>query len=229
MRENKNNNKLIISKLCIIILEAIKSMIQDYTFLYNDKELKLLKNMLDRIISNQTLDTINYVEKELKKLAFRTWKYEEKQENYFIHWLKNNDLNTKSPIISSTFGEVDPFCNSVIGIRYKTNINGFLGACEKDASVVIEESNQKSIYTIKELNDGRVVNSYNLGTPIITPKLAMNTSNNNYKSKHNEIILDANIAVPIEVICNDENYIDLAIKISKKYKIPYHQEKNKSK
>ena len=225
MRVDYNSNKLNIDKLCIIILESIKSMIQDYAFLYNDKELAILKNMLDKISSSQTLDTINFVEETLKELAYRTWEYEEKQGNYFIHWLKNDTLNTENPIISSTFGDVESFCNSVIGIRYKTNINGFLAAREKDAGVVVEESNHQSMYTIKVLDDGRVINSYNLGTPIMTPKIAMNTSNNDYKSKHNEIVLDANIAIPVDVVCVDDRYADIAIKISKKYNIPYNPDK----
>lgn len=229
MRLDNNSNKFNINKLCIIILESIKSMIQDYFFLYNDEELTVLKNMLNKISSFQTVDTINLVEKNLKELAFRTWEYEEKQGNYFIHWLKNDTLNTENPIVSSTFGNVDPFCNSEIGIRYKTNIKGFLAAREKDAGVVVEENNHHSIYTIKILNDGRVINSYNLGTPIMTPKIAMNTSNNDYKSKHNEIVLDASIAIPVEVICMNNNYTDIAIKISKKYNIQYYQDKKNRK
>ena len=229
MRLDNNSNKFNINKLCIIILESIKSMIQDYFFLYNDEELAILKNMLNKISSFQTVDTINLVEKDLKELAFRTWEYEEKQGNYFIHWLKNDTLNTENPIVSSTFGNVDPFCNSEIGIRYKTNINGFLAAREKDAGVVVEEKNHHSMYTIKILNDGRVINSYNLGTPIMTPKIAMNTSNNDYKSKHNEIVLDASIAIPVEVICMNNNYTDIAIKISKKYNIQYYQDKKNRK
>lgn len=224
MRIDKNSNKLIISRLCVIILESIKSMIQDYSFLYNEEELSLLRSMLERIITSQTLDTINLVEERLKGLAFRTWEYEEKQGNSFIHWLKHDVLNTENPVVSSTFGDVDPFCDSVVGIRYKTCMDGFLGALEKDAGVVVEGKERQSMYTIKVLDDGRVVNSYNLGTPIMTPKLAMDTRNNDYKSRHNEIMLDASIAVPVEVVCINVHFDDLAIKISKKYGIPYHQQ-----
>ena len=224
MRVDNYSNKININKLCMIILGSIKSMIQDYAFLYSDEELLVLKNLLNKISSFQSLDTINLVEEHLKELAFRTWKYEEIQGNHFIHWVKNNVLNTENPALSSTFGNVEPFCDSVIGIRYTTNINGFLAAREKDAGVVVEGNNRHSMYTIKVLDDGRVINSYNLGTPIMTPKIAMNTSNNDYKSKHNEIVLDASIAIPVEVVCMDEHYADLAIKISKRYNIPYYQD-----
>ena len=183
--------------------------------------------LVERIMTSQTLDTINLVEERLKGLAFRTWEYEEKQGNSFIHWLKHDVLNTENPVVSSTFGDVDPFCDSVVGIRYKTSMDGFLGAREKDAGVVVEGKERQSMYTIKVLDDGRVVNSYNLGTPIMTPKLAMDTKNNNYKSRHNEIMLDASVAVPVEVVCTDDHYVDLAVKISEKYGIPYHQEEQK--
>ena len=223
MRVDKNSSKLIIKRLCIIILQSIKSMILDYTFLYSDEELLLLKSMLEKISNSQDLDTINLVEEKLKELAFRTWEYEEEQGNHFIHWLKHDVLNTDNPVLSSTFGDVEPFCNSKVGIRYKTNIHGFLGAREKDAGVVVEDGHRQSMYTIKVLEDGRVVNSYNLGTPIMTPKIAMDTNDNNYKSRHNEIVLDASIAIPVEIVCNDDRYEDLAIKVSQQYGIPYHQ------
>lgn len=223
MRIEKNSSAFIIHRLCAILLKSIKSMLHDYSFLYSTEELFLLKNLFEKISNFQNIDTINLIEKELKEFAFRTWEYEEKQGERFIHWLKDDVLNTSNPVVSSTFGDVEPFCNSVIGISYKTNRDGFLGACEKDAGVVVEENSHHSIYTIKVLEDGRVVNSYNLGTPIMTPKIAVDTHNNDYKSKHNEILLDARIAVPIEVVCVDDCYVELAKSISQRYGIPYHQ------
>ena len=106
MRVDNNSNKLIINKLCIIILESIKSMILDYAFLYSDKELDALKNMLDKISTFQTLDTINLVEEELKELAFRTWEYEEKQGNHFIHWLKNDVIKQNQTDTTENFTTV---------------------------------------------------------------------------------------------------------------------------
>ena len=156
-----------------------------YTFLYSDDELLLLKSMLEKISNYQDLDTVNLVEEKLKELAFRTWEYEEEQGNHYIHWLKHDALNTDNPVLSSTFGDVEPFCNSKVSIRYKTNIHGFLGAREKDAGVVVEDGDCQSMYTIKVLEDCRVVNSYNLGTSIMTPKTSMDTNDNNYKSRHN--------------------------------------------
>ena len=49
----------------------------------------------------------------------------------------------------------------------------------------------------------------------------MENYNSNYKSKHNEIILDAKYAIPVEIICIDDDFIDLANEISKKYSIPF--------
>ena len=84
MRVDNYSNKININKLCMIILGSIKSMIQDYAFLYSYEELLVLKNLLNKISSFQTLDTINLVEEHLKELAFRTWKYEEIQGNHFF-------------------------------------------------------------------------------------------------------------------------------------------------
>ena len=227
IKKNKEINVIIINKLSIKILEAIKSMIKDYRFLYNVEELALLNKMLSWISSTQNIEVINTIEEQLKSLVFKTWEYEEKQGNNYIHWLKNNKINSNNPIISTTFGNVDSFCNSVIGIKYTTDIRGFIAACKKDAAVVIESKNNKSMYTIKILEDERVVNSYNLSTPIITPKQTIDSKNNNYKSKHNEIILDAKFATPLEIVCIDDNYIDLAIELSNKYNIPFRKEKSK--
>lgn len=228
MRVDNNSNALNISRLCILILESIKSMIQDYSFLYSEEEMSLLRRMLERISSHQDLDTVNLVESELKALAFKTWEYEEKKGNHYIHWLKHDVLNTENPVISATFGDVEVFCNSVVGIRYKTTVDGFLGAREKDAGVVVEPPHRQSMFTIKVLDDGRVVNSYNLGTPLMTPKLAMDTSQNDYQSRHNEIMLDASIATPVEVVCNDSYYTDLAIEISHRYGIPFPQDESQN-
>ena len=214
-------NKLVTNILSMKLLNAINCMINDYSFLYNKEELLLLKKALSKIESYRDIETINTIEEEFKPLVFRTWEYEEEQGNSFVHWLKKDKINNSNPIISTTFGNVDTFCNSVIGVKYKTDINGFLGACEKDGATIIESNDKQSIYTIKTLEDGRVVNSYNLSTPIYTPKQAMENLNNNYKSKHNEILLDAKYATPIEIICIDDDLIYLADEISKKHNIPF--------
>ena len=72
-----------------------------------------------------------------------------------------------------------------------------------------------------ELGNDKVVNSYNLATPIITPKQATSESENTYQSKHNEIILDARYVIPIKIICIDDRFIDLAKSISEENNIPF--------
>ena len=67
MRVKKNNevNETIINRLSIRILEGIKSMIRDYDFLYNNEELDLLKRMLSKISSTQSIEVINEIENQL--------------------------------------------------------------------------------------------------------------------------------------------------------------------
>ena len=44
------------------------------------------------------------------------------------------------------------------------------------------------------------------------------------EDKDNEIVLDANYITPVEIICLDNKFSDLATEISKKYNIPYNKE-----
>ena len=52
------------------------------------------------------------------------------------------------------------------------------------------------VYTIKTLDDGRVVNSYNLSTPIITPKQAIDNQNNDY----DEAVITSNFGIGESVV-----------------------------
>ena len=139
---------------------------------------------------------------------------------------KNDKINLSNPVISATFGNVDSFCNAVIGVKYKVNIDAFIGACEKDAATVIEDKSKKSIYTIMDLDNEKVVNSYNLATSIITPKQTINAEDNTYLSKHNEVLLDRRYAIADKIICIDEKYNDLAKSISLEYDIPFDNSKS---
>ena len=221
--KNKNFDKknIMLNRLANKIFQGIDSMINDYGFLFDKKEIDLFNSYKNILFSNVSHENITKIENELKKYAFRTWKYEFENGNKYISWLKDNIYNLKNPVIFSTFGDVESFCKSVIGIEYDVNFDAFIGACEKDAATMVEGSDRKSIYTIMELDNNRVVNSYNLATPIITPKQATSFTDNTYQSKHNEILLDARYAVPIRIICIDDRFIDIAKNISEEYNIPF--------
>lgn len=225
---NKNiNSDIVIQKLSKKIIDGITSTLTDYAFLYTEEELKKIISYRNDLEIIKDLEPISYIEDTLKPLIFRTWDYENSKGNDFIHWLKKDKFNKNKKAISSTFGNTDSFCDSVIGVRYAVNLDSFLGACEKDAATLIESSDKKSIYTIGELPNGEVINSYNLATPIITPKQVFSNNKNDYMSKHNEIILDGRYAIPTEIICINDDYNNVANEISIESGIPFNNTKMK--
>ena len=228
-----------ITQLLKKIMDGIHSTLSFYNFLYNKKEIEILKKsyyllekQLTQVMNNnytkeKVLETLN-LEEELKPLIFKTWQYEFNQGNEYISWFKKDKLGNIPPVVSVTFGDSEHFCNGRYGISYEVNLKGFLGAYPKDAGTVAEPKGRRSIYTIGE-NDTYVFNSYNLLTPIITPMQAMQKVFNDYPSKHNEIVLDSRFIKPIKVIYTNENDLDMVNLISNKYHLPieYREERKK--
>lgn len=229
--ENANGQKII--ELLQNIAFGINSVLNDYRFLFNEDEVSLLTNTLIKInveinqiqngiFNSESIYSALLCEDYLKPLVFRCWDFENNNDYQFISWFKNDFLGDMPSVISATFScnNDNTFCNSRYGISYKVFINGFLGACNKDAATLVENKSKKSIYTIGETSDDRVVNSYNLATPIITPLQVLDKSLNCYKSKHNEIILDSRFIKPISVVYFDDNDLDIVNLISEKYNLP---------
>ena len=186
--------------------------------LFDEQKLKLQNNTLDVEKLKASLE----YEDALRQYAFRCWEYEFCNGGKYISWFKNDVLKDMPQVISSTFSREisDTFCDMRYGISYEVLADGFLGACNKDAATIICDSSQQSIYTIGELPDGRIVNSYNMATPIITPVQVFDKSTNTYQSKHNEIILDSRFIKPISAVYLDEADFDMVNQISVKYGIP---------
>lgn len=208
-------------------------MINDYTELYSTEEINLfstiqwkINDQLNKILSNnynyEELSIILEYEINLKPYAFRCWNFEFENGCQYISWFKSDELKKMPLVISSTFSDNvnDPFCDSRYGISYRVSEEGFLGACNKDAATLIEDSTKASIYTLGKTSDGRLINSYNLATPIITPIQVFGKSSNDFKSKYNEIILDSRYIYPIKVVYTNENDLDMVTLISCKYDIP---------
>ncbi len=236
-RKIENTNPIIILKLLTNIKNGIISMINDYTDCYSSQELVLLNNCLKNTqiqinkLSNketniQEIYSILQYEDILKELSYRCWILENNNGTEYIHWFKKDKINDDSKVISTTFGENNSFCNARYGIKYDVSIAGFLGAFNKDAATIIENK-KPSIYTIGITEDNKVINSYNLATPIITPIQVFDHSTNDYKTKYNEIILDKRYIKPKSIICTNENDINIVTLISKKYNIPIEYKTNK--
>lgn len=217
---NFSNNSNIIEKLSKKIIDGITSALLDYPFLYSEEELRMLIENREKLEKIDDISMISNIEDTLKPLIFRTWMFENENGSNYIHWIKDENFNRTSEVISTTFGDTDSFCDSKLGIQYKVNLDAFVAACEKDAATIMEDSDKMSGYTIKELPNNKIINSYNLATPIITPKQVFEFENNEYKSKHNEIILDTKYAIPIGIVCLNDIYLDVANTISDEYDIP---------
>ena len=183
IRKVEQANPIMITKLLEIIKEGIINAQTDYDFLYNEQELRLLVKARDDIkealskIKNGTITieelqkSLNF-EESLKPLIFKTWEFESSRGAEFIYWFKEDKYKSFENAISTTFSNdsTDSFCDANYGIAFDVTIDGFLGACNKDAATMIQESKYWSIYTIGKTSDNQVINSYNLATPIITPK-----------------------------------------------------------
>ena len=206
-------------------------MINDYGFLCNEEEINLLKNSMNNTLSvideinsgnvnySQVYEILSY-ERALKPLIFKSWIYEYNNGNKYISWFKYDKLRNIDKVLSATFGSNESFCESRYGISFEVNIDGFLGACNKDAATLIEKNNKQSVYTIGIDKNNNVINSYNLATPLITPKQVFNQDNNDYMSIHNEIILDSRYIKPVSVVYTDNNDIEMVKLISQTYNIP---------
>lgn len=226
--ENINNNY--ISKIISRVLIGISSILENYSFLFDEDELRRLIECNGILSTTQSesiekqIEILSAIEEELKPYSFRCFVYEKEKGGSFVSWLKDDNLKDDLTIVSSTFSSdnATTFCDSKVGIKYDVPIEGFIAACEKDAATLVEAPNRKSIYTIGEMGN-RVINSYNFATPIITPIQVFDSSSNDYMSKHNEIILDAKKIRPVSVICLDNSCINIAKSISEKYGIPIEE------
>jgi len=229
--ENATHNKII--ELLLKINLGINSMINDYNNLYTKEELLLFDNiikMINKVIEkvkngtfyNKEIYQVLEYEDKLKPYIFKCWYYEVKNGCEYISWWHGNKIGDMPLIVSTTFSSdlKDTFCDYKSGICYEVFIDGFLGACDKDAATLIEDVSRQSLYTIGKTVDGRIVNSYNLATPIITPMQVFDKSNNNYQSKHNEIILDSRYIKPIRIVYTDDQNLEYVNLLSSKYNIP---------
>lgn len=226
--ENINNNY--IGKVIRKVMYGINSILENYPFLFNEEELNRLISSCDILSGVQSesverqINVVSVIEEALKPYAFRCFAYEKEHGSSFVSWLKDDNLKEDLTIVSSTFSNSNDitFCDSKVGIKYDVPIDGFIAACEKDAATLVETSDRRSIYTVGEVGT-KVINSYNFATPIISPKQVFDSSNNEYISKHNEMILDAKSIKPIGVICLDDSCIAIAKSISEKYGIPIEE------
>lgn len=222
-----------ITELLTRMYNGIESAINHYYMIYTSEEIQQLINARDDFLNVlNNLKNGNYNQEEiyrvlryeddLKGIIFKSWLYESNDGASFISWHFNDGREKIKPAFSSTFSKDlnDSFCESEYGIEYRVNIDGFLGACEKDASTLIQDRSHQSLFTIGLTEDKKCINSYNLATTLITPIQVFNKNNNDYQSKHNEIILDSRYIQPLHVIYVHDRVKELAEILADEFKIP---------
>lgn len=243
-RRYNNENKEAVQKYYNKLINNISSIIESYSNIYTQEELDLLKksrillsNMYDSFsldgsdkLHMDRLQEVFKIEDELKDLIFKAWIYEENNGYNFISWLKDDKYQEGKTLVFATFSNNydESFCESSIGIKYKVDSKGFIGASEIDGATILLNSDETSLYTIANI-DGKSINFYNTATKIPSPKLITGCVNNKYQSKHNEIILDSRFIKPVEVICLSEASYSIASALADKLGIPlkYQSKSNK--
>ncbi len=170
------------------IYELINSLIKDYAFLLSEEDRTTIDECLDEDGPYNKKSTL------LEPIVAKIWDHELQSDQYaIISWNKNVNGPNRSLVTFATISQRDDlitFCDAQEGLEYAITYDSILGALAKDAATVIEDISRKNEFTIATIND-KVINSYNGATRLITPKQLLDSSNNDYRSKHNELILDS--------------------------------------
>lgn len=172
------------------VYELTQSLLKDYKDILDQDDLSIINSCIN---GNMSFDNQNEL---LLPIVRKVWDKElESGEYVFVSWNKNVTAPNRSLITFATLSKRDnivSFCNASDGIEYEVTFDSIVGALEKDAATLIEDESRKNDFTIGII-DGKAINSYNGATKLITPKQLLDSSQNDYKSKHNEIILDSKL------------------------------------
>ena len=171
------------------LLDVCKTCIKVYrSYLIND-ELKLI----DEILKGINDKDLKLLEERMMPVVSKIWEIELSSDKYkIISWNKFATEKDKHDITFATISrkdEIIPFCDLKEGTEYRISYASLIGALNKDAATLIEDSSHKNQYTIATIGD-KVVNSYNGATRLITPyQLVSLDLDSGYKSNYNELIL----------------------------------------
>lgn len=172
------------------IIELLYSLIHDYKNCLAKEDYEVIDN-IQKNIENITIEEI---ETKLLPTVGKVWDYDLKNHNFkIISWNKGVIPPNRESIVFATLSEatnLKSFCDSTEGIEYEISFKALIGACPKDGATLIENESKINDYTIAKIGN-KVINSYNGATKYITPKQLLSCQDNNYKSKHNELILDS--------------------------------------
>ena len=176
------------------ILEFCKSVLNDYKHLLAEGEINLIHTFIENDLA------------KLLSISKKIWDEELACGKYrVISWNKYAQVKENQDIIFATLCTQDnlvSFCNMEEGVEYEITFESLIGALNKDGATLIEDITKQNKYTIAIINE-KAINSYNGATKLITPKQLLDSTDNDYKSKHNELILNAQLVKKI-------GFVDLA-------------------
>lgn len=170
--------------------EVIHYLLSHYKELFNDDEIKNINNI------SCLVDSVSYneMERSLSNYVKRTWDHDLNSGEYIVvTWNKNVTPPNRSYITFATIGKPDdivPFCNSVDGTILDISYDAIIGGCVKDGATLVEDLSHENNFTIYK-SKNNVINSYNCSTRLITAKQMIMLEKSNYKSLHNELVLDS--------------------------------------
>lgn len=180
------------------ITELCDTLIKYYRNLLDDNDL----NNICYTIQHLATENLKIIEELLSPIVKKVWDFELNSGNYIIvSWNKYASRQKSWPLVFATLSEknnIVSFCGMTYGIEYAISYDAIIGALPKDGATLIEDASKKNIYTIGVIDD-KVINSYNGATKLITPKQLVRETENNYPSKHNELILNVNLIKEIGV------------------------------
>lgn len=185
------------------ILELCKSLFDDYSEFLTSFDASTIKSVLN---SQDEIEFIQNAQDLLLPIVERIWSIELESGKYVvISWNKFPEKKRVHDILFATLSlkdDIIDFCGITTGIQYEISYDSIIGALPKDGATLIEDVAKYGEYTIATLGD-KVINSYNCATRFITPKQLIDRKDNNFLSKHNELVLNAHLVREIGEISLD--------------------------
>lgn len=172
------------------IIDLAKTCLEIYLSYLTKEDIAIIYDVINNLKDNYT-----DLENKLKPIVQKIWDIELASGNYVIvSWQKYANKKENQPITFATISkkeQIVSFCNLTEGTMYEISYDALIGALPKDAATLIED--KENDYTIGKIGS-KAINSYNGATKLITPyQLVQLDANNDYKSKHNELILKTDL------------------------------------
>lgn len=147
-------------------------------------------------LNSLNVNEINAITAFFLPIVNRIWDIELKSGDYIIiSWNKYYEENQDKPLTFATISKrnnIVSFCELGEGTEYEISYSSIIGCLYKDGATLIEDLDKKNEYTIGMMN-GKVINSYNGATKLMTPEQLVAKRENNYYTNYNELILDTRL------------------------------------